>query len=149
MWFTSNPVGHNTLGDTVKNLCRDAGIEGYYTNHSLRATTATRGLEKGIAEKFIMERTGHRDVRSLQRYQRPTVQKKVEISRAFDLTSCDKKANSYCGEVSGNKSVSNSKEQIDIVRTEDDPKNCGHKSSETNGAQFNNCTFYVGNDFTV
>ena len=86
MRFTLNPVGHNTLGNTVKHLCEKAGIEGHYTNHSLRVTTATRGLEKEIAEKYVMERTGHRDVRSLQRYQRPNVQKKIEISRAFDLS---------------------------------------------------------------
>ena len=60
VWFTSNPVGHNSLGDTDNNMCREAGIDGYFTNHSLRATTATRGLEKGIPEKFIIERTGHR-----------------------------------------------------------------------------------------
>ncbi|CAH3152374.1 unnamed protein product, partial [Porites evermanni] len=48
-------------------------------NHSLRATTATRGLEKGISDKLIMERTGHRDIRSLQRYQRPDASTKIEI----------------------------------------------------------------------
>ena len=31
-------------------------------DHSLRVTTATRGLTKGVPEKFVMERTGHRDV---------------------------------------------------------------------------------------
>ena len=82
MWFTLSPVEHNTLGNTaVRNLCEKAGIEGHYTNHSLRVTTATRGLEKGIAEKYVMERTGHRDVRSLHRYKRPNVQQKIEISR--------------------------------------------------------------------
>ena len=45
---------------TVKNMCREAGIDGYFTT-LLRATTATCGLEKEILEKFIMERTGHRD----------------------------------------------------------------------------------------
>ena len=30
-------------------------------DHSLRATTATRGLTKGVPEKFVMERTEHRD----------------------------------------------------------------------------------------
>ena len=34
-------------------MYREAGIDGYFTNHSLRATTATCGLEKGIPEKFI------------------------------------------------------------------------------------------------
>ena len=56
------------LGETVKRMCKDAGIEGQFTNHSLRATTATRGLSK---DQFVMERTAHEDVRSLQKYQHP------------------------------------------------------------------------------
>ena len=79
VWFASNPVGHNTLGGVVRKLCHDGGIEGNFTNHSLRSTTATRGLAKGIPAKLIMERTGHRDVRSLQQYQRPSVEYKVEM----------------------------------------------------------------------
>ena len=47
-WYTKVPVGHNTLANVVKNLCKDAGIQGHFTNHSLRVTTATLGLEKGI-----------------------------------------------------------------------------------------------------
>ena len=62
LWYQKTPVGRNTLGNTVKRMCEEAGTESYFTNHSLRATTATRGLEKGIPEKLIMERTGHRTV---------------------------------------------------------------------------------------
>lgn len=86
VWFTSNPIGFNTLSDTVKTLCKDAEIKGYHTNHSLRATTATRGLDKGIPDKFVMERTGHRDIKSLQSYQRPSIEQKIEISKAFEST---------------------------------------------------------------
>ena len=77
-------MGYNTLGGVVKKLCRDVGTEGNFTNHSLRATTATRDLAKGIPDKLIMERTSHRDVRSLQQYQRTNVEYKLEISKAFD-----------------------------------------------------------------
>ena len=42
------------LGESVKRLCKDAGIEGQFTNHSLRATTSRR-LQKGIPDKFVME----------------------------------------------------------------------------------------------
>ena len=31
-----------------------------------------------------MERTGHRDIRSLQQYQRPSIESKVEMSKALD-----------------------------------------------------------------
>ena len=60
---------------------------GLFSNHSLRATTATYGLEKGISDKLIKERTGHRDIRSLQRYQRPDVSTKIEISKALNCRS--------------------------------------------------------------
>ena len=87
VWFTSNPVGHNKLGTAVHSMCKEAGIEGNNTNYSLRATTATRALAKGIPDKFVMERTGHRNLRSLQIYQTPCILDKVEISKAFDCTS--------------------------------------------------------------
>ena len=123
MWFTLNPVGHNTLGNTVKNLCEKAGIEGHYTNHSLRVTTATRGLEKGIAEKYVMERTGHRDVRSLHRYQRPNVQQKIEISRAFDLLSSHEESHLDYAEVSDIKNVIDcSKKEVDTLNSKDKVK---------------------------
>ena len=68
-------------------MCKDADLQGQFSNRSLRATTVTRGLEKGISEELIMERTGHRDIRSLQRYQRPDVSTKIEISKALNCRS--------------------------------------------------------------
>ena len=38
---TRVPVGRNTLDKNVNVMCRNAGLEGYKTNHSLRATGAT------------------------------------------------------------------------------------------------------------
>ena len=87
VWFTSTPVGDNKLGNVVSKMCKDAGLQGQFSNHSLRATTATRGLEKGISDKLFMERTGHRDIRSLQRYQRPDVSTKIEVSKALNCRS--------------------------------------------------------------
>ena len=114
----------------------------------MRATTATRGLEKGIPDKFIMERSGHRNIRSLQQYQRPTVQKKVEMSKAFDLPLGDK-VNSYCGEASVRKKVSKRETDSGEIggKIEIKIENCGFKSGEKKDVQFSNCTFYVGNDF--
>ena len=68
-------------------MCKDADLQGQFSNHSLRDTTATRGLEKGISDKLIMERTGHRDIRSLQKYQNPDVSTKIEISKGLNCRS--------------------------------------------------------------
>ena len=40
-WFSVRPLGHNSLRKTVARLCKSAGITGFKTNHSLRATAAT------------------------------------------------------------------------------------------------------------
>ena len=57
-WYSSVPVGHNKLASTVKRLCEQAGISGYRTNHSLRATAATRMYDMEIDEQLIWEKTG-------------------------------------------------------------------------------------------
>ena len=70
-WYLDRPVGVNTLRETVKNLCSKAGLPGYYTNHSLRSSSATRMYRGGggVEEQVIQEITGHRSnaVRSYKR----------------------------------------------------------------------------------
>ena len=41
----------------------------YKTNHSLRATGATSLYQKGVPEKLIQERTGHRSIEALRVYE--------------------------------------------------------------------------------
>ena len=70
VWYSSVPVGHNTLAKTVGRICAAAGIEGFKTNHSLRVTTATRLFQAGVEEQLIMKRTGHRSVDGIRLYKR-------------------------------------------------------------------------------
>jgi hypothetical protein len=37
-----------------------------------------------IPQKSLIERTGHRDIRSLQKYERPDIKTKIEISKSLD-----------------------------------------------------------------
>ena len=62
VWFTKSPIGKNSLRKVVSDMCKTANIEGYFTNHSLRATTCSMALAKGVPERLVMERTGHRNV---------------------------------------------------------------------------------------
>jgi len=55
VWFSKTAIGHNTLAKAIKRLCEVAGIKGYFTNHSLRACTATRLFEAGVNEQLIMQ----------------------------------------------------------------------------------------------
>ena len=58
-WFSISPIGKNKLSKAIANMCKECGIQGYKTNHSLRATAATRLYMSGIDEQLVMERTGH------------------------------------------------------------------------------------------
>ena len=58
-WYSKAPTGHNILSNIVARLCQRAGIDGHRTNHSLRATAATRLYQSGVDEQLIMEQTGH------------------------------------------------------------------------------------------
>jgi integrase len=41
-------------------MCKDRGLHGYRTNHSLRTSAATRLYQAGVDEQLITEVTGHR-----------------------------------------------------------------------------------------
>ena len=63
VWYRDSPVGENRMRSFVKELCKNAGIPGYYTNHSLRATGCTRMYYNDeIDEQVIQEISGHRSV---------------------------------------------------------------------------------------
>jgi len=47
-------------------------MEGNYTNHSLRATSATRLFDAGVDEQLIMSRTGHSSTAGVRSYKRIT-----------------------------------------------------------------------------
>lgn len=57
-WYSGVPLGHNKLSSTVKRLCDAGGITGFKTNHSLRATAATRLYDAKVDEQLICEKTG-------------------------------------------------------------------------------------------
>ena len=62
IWYQNVPIGHNLLCKTIPRLFKDAEIQGHYTNHSLRATSATRLFNAGVDEQLIMSRTSHSSI---------------------------------------------------------------------------------------
>ena len=57
--FSQQPVGVNTLGKLMKNMCQRVGLVGNFSNHSCKRTCATTLFNAGVDEQLIMERTGH------------------------------------------------------------------------------------------
>ena len=85
-WFTREPLGHNTLNQAVASMCKAAEIPGFRTNHSLRATSATRLYAAGTDEQLIMERTGHRSVRGVRSYKRTSALQQQALSDILSRT---------------------------------------------------------------
>ena len=96
----------------------------------------------GLSDKLIMERTGHRDIRSLHRYQRPDVSTKMEISKALNCRSE--------GSVGEREAESSLKREVDqLVDGEvkgfcQDDNNATVKGS--NSVVFQNCSFVISKD---
>ncbi len=56
-WFKNVPIGRNKLFKAISNMCKEYGIQGYKTNHSLRTIAASCLYESGVDEQLVMERT--------------------------------------------------------------------------------------------
>ena len=76
-WFTVKPLGRYT-DNMVREMCKDAAITGHKTNHSLRATTATKMFHAGVNEQLIMEWTGHQSMDGVRCYKQ-TSQEQHEV----------------------------------------------------------------------
>ena len=87
-WYSGRPLGHCKLDGTVARMCKNAGIEGFKTNHSLRVTTATRLFHAGIDEQLIMERTGHHSTDGIRACKRTSTEQQENLS---DILLCSKK----------------------------------------------------------
>ena len=79
IWFSKVPCGHNTLQKIVPELMKAAGVSGYFTNHSLRTSAATRLFEGGVDEQLIMSRTGHSSRKGVRAYKQ-TITKLSEVT---------------------------------------------------------------------
>ena len=79
-WFSTIPVGINTLRKTVSTLLKDAGLDGFFTNHSLRRTCATRLFQTGADTKLVKEITGHISD-AVHKYQKTSIHQKMEVSK--------------------------------------------------------------------
>ena len=86
-WFSTVPIGRNSLSKMVKDICKEGGIEGGQTNHSLRATGTSELFQRGISEKVIQSRTGHLSLQGLRDYERITDGQQLEATRVLSCVS--------------------------------------------------------------
>ena len=77
--YSVQPQGIHAIEHTVACLCKEGGIPGYKTNHSLRAMTATRMFASGLDKHLICECTGHSS-NAVRNYKRTSSEQMVAIT---------------------------------------------------------------------
>lgn len=81
VWYENKPLGVNTINQLMKSISQDAGLSCIYTNHSIRATTATVLASAGVESRDICAVTGHKNESSLKSYIcAPTLEKRHNMS---------------------------------------------------------------------
>ena len=68
VWYRSQPMGTDTLGSIIKNMTKAAGLQGKFSNHSVRRTMCTDLLNSGVHPHFVAQLSGHKSTDSLLNY---------------------------------------------------------------------------------
>ena len=58
-WYSTRVLGVNAIKSTVGKLLKDAQLDGFFSNHSLRRSSTTRLFQAGVDRKILKEFTGH------------------------------------------------------------------------------------------
>ena len=67
-WYYDVPMGKNMLGTLISTACKNAGVQGRKTNHSIRKRTVSDLASAGVPPEKIVLITGHKNTASLQHY---------------------------------------------------------------------------------
>ena len=73
----------------MKTMASDAGLQGNFKNHSLRATGTTALFDAGVPEAIIQKRTGHKSIDALCCYERTTMDQEVHVSTLLSQPAAD------------------------------------------------------------
>ena len=126
------PVSQNSCEEELKQVVTEKSIKDGRTDPS------------NYPDKFVMQRTGHRDVRSLQKYQRPEISTKIEFSKAFDTSN---EAVSLSGSIGSEKAPLKREVELEEESTRKFSKSCDEaRIPETKAMTFNQCAFIISKD---
>ena len=79
LWYCETPLGINKVRSVVSDMLKHAGLDGFFTNHSLRRTAATRLFRAGKNVKLIKEITGHVS-NAVEKYEITSDEQRMELS---------------------------------------------------------------------
>ena len=84
-WYMRMPLSRNLLSTMMKRLSSAADLSKPYTNHCVRATSITHLKQSGVGDRQICSVSGHKNVQSLEAYDRPSDSDAVRMASAIEL----------------------------------------------------------------
>ncbi|XP_052679523.1 uncharacterized protein LOC128160267 isoform X1 [Crassostrea angulata] len=82
--YSEQVLGINKIKGLMKEITRNAGLVGNFTNHSGKRTCATQLYQAGVDEQDIMSRTGHRSESAVRKYKRTNSVLQESVSKVLD-----------------------------------------------------------------
>lgn len=80
VWYSSQPMGKNTLGTLAKTMSDKAGFTARHTNHSGRKTSITNLLDAEVPANEVAQLSGHKNIMSLNHYNTVSLEKQIKMS---------------------------------------------------------------------
>jgi hypothetical protein len=80
VWYVSQAMGKNTIGNIVKSMCEEAGIQGRKVNHSVRKTAITTLVHAGIPPTLVQQHSGHKNLASINTYSTASLEQQKGMS---------------------------------------------------------------------
>ena len=110
-WYTNQVMGHNRIGSIMKRMATHAGLDGKFTNHSVRRTACSQLVRAGIPLTVIAQLTGHKNIGSLLGY--TTASKGQQREMANILMNQGKRPAPKSSATNKKRKISNEQEEYD------------------------------------
>lgn len=88
VWYTKKPIGVNSLNKFLPKLSVQCQLSRVYTNHSVRATTATVLHTQQFTPAAVQSVTGHKSLSALAIYTHTSDAQKMEMSDTLHQQLC-------------------------------------------------------------
>ena len=138
------PVSQNSCGEELKQVVTEKSIKDGRTDPSNYPEAVRKIVIVDDEELEKRKMLWHRDVRSLQKYQRPEISTKIEFSKAFDTSN---EAVSLSGSIGSQKAPLKREVELEEESTRKFSKSCDEaRIPETKAMTFNQCTFIISKD---
>ena len=143
IWYKRQPLGKHSLAQFMKEMCKAAGIEGRFTNHSARRTMISTLRKENVEPLNIIALAGQRNLKSLDSYsEASTEQQQVMSSKISEHIEGRKltKDSASSRKVPLQPSSTLTSNPFELAEQKDSKQNMFH------GAVFNNCSINFGRD---